>query len=622
MTPQLRRVWPLALAIGLFPLFSLADEPSADDEQPGVTPMARGPVHEAFAQPSNSKPEPSQVVPNKPPAPIKELPPDQKPKGEDVIWVPGYWAWDMEKKDFLWVSGIWRVPPPNRKWVPGYWHETDQGWQYIAGFWANAKQADLKYTDPPPASMDNGANTPPPDADRSWVPGTWLWRDGEWVWRAGFWNQNYSGWTYQPPNYTWTPNGYLFTDGYWDYGLSDRGLLFAPVCFAQPYWNDPSWCYTPYCAVNCNSLLSCLWYGPGCGSYWFGNCYGSFWRGCGFQPWCVQGPRCHDGLWASARWNNRNNNGWANGQRQDFVGRFNGTSARPATTLAGQNAQARIAGQGGNHGQHPLVTPLNKLGNSAGLTKVSRDQMDRHRGEANHGQQASNQRGRSEGMARSTGQNTVKVPPAVNHLASNMPTKSSGATTGGNPARTPSAGDSMRSANNPGMHTPLSGNSGGAPKSTGSPNPPSGGAPRVAGSSNPPSGGTPRISSATPSGATQTPRIITPSSSATQGPRITSSAPNGSPAPRISNYGPTGSSASVAPRSIAAPAPSMPARAPISGGGAPAMSRAPSMGGPAPSMSRAPSMGGMGGGARMAPSGGGGRGGMSGGGGRGGGGRR
>lgn len=33
------------------------------------------------------------------------LPPDQKPEGDDVAWIPGYWAWDDERNDFLWVSG-------------------------------------------------------------------------------------------------------------------------------------------------------------------------------------------------------------------------------------------------------------------------------------------------------------------------------------------------------------------------------------------------------------------------------------------------------------------------------------------------------------------------------------
>lgn len=52
---------------------------------------------------------------------IEEVPPEQKPTGDNVDWIPGYWAWDDERTDFLWVSGIWRSLPPGRQWVSGYW---------------------------------------------------------------------------------------------------------------------------------------------------------------------------------------------------------------------------------------------------------------------------------------------------------------------------------------------------------------------------------------------------------------------------------------------------------------------------------------------------------------------
>src|SRR5438093_741814 len=83
----------------------------ADD---GVDVQARGPVHEACAQPCERNPGPTAVVPKKPPAPVPEEPPDQKPKGDNVQWIPGYWAWDTDKNDFLWVSGYWDYPLADR----------------------------------------------------------------------------------------------------------------------------------------------------------------------------------------------------------------------------------------------------------------------------------------------------------------------------------------------------------------------------------------------------------------------------------------------------------------------------------------------------------------------------
>src|SRR5262245_17118853 len=57
--------------------------PDGDSQQaPGLQPevQARGPVHEAFAQPSTA-PRPGIAVPRQPPESIQEMPPDQKPEG-------------------------------------------------------------------------------------------------------------------------------------------------------------------------------------------------------------------------------------------------------------------------------------------------------------------------------------------------------------------------------------------------------------------------------------------------------------------------------------------------------------------------------------------------------------
>src|SRR5262245_40869295 len=73
--------------------------------QQGVEVLARGPIHEAFATPT-ADPAPTKSVPKKPPAPLDEMPPDEKPDG-NVTWIGGYWAWDEDRKEFIWVSGTW-----------------------------------------------------------------------------------------------------------------------------------------------------------------------------------------------------------------------------------------------------------------------------------------------------------------------------------------------------------------------------------------------------------------------------------------------------------------------------------------------------------------------------------
>ncbi len=99
----------------------------APAQQEGIEVLARGPIHEAFAEPVDNRPKPGRVVPKQPPDPIEELPPDQKPAGDNVQWLPGYWAWDDDRNDFIWVSGIWRNLPPGRQWAPGHWIEARHG---------------------------------------------------------------------------------------------------------------------------------------------------------------------------------------------------------------------------------------------------------------------------------------------------------------------------------------------------------------------------------------------------------------------------------------------------------------------------------------------------------------
>ena len=149
MTPHLRKLAPagllcaLAVGLALTPAPAPAQPPVPGQPpaaQPGVDPntgqevLARGPVHEAYAS-TYEQPAATPVIPKTPPAPIEELPPDEKPEGDNVQWMPGYWHWDEERSDFIWISGFWRVPPPGRVWVPGHWVARRNGYVWIEGHW-------------------------------------------------------------------------------------------------------------------------------------------------------------------------------------------------------------------------------------------------------------------------------------------------------------------------------------------------------------------------------------------------------------------------------------------------------------------------------------------------------
>jgi hypothetical protein len=310
--------------------------PLPDQSEPGIIVQTKGPVHEAYAQPGDVKPEPGAIVARRPPDPIPEEPPEQKPEGDNVQWIPGYWAYDSDRSDFLWVSGFWRVPPPGRRWVSGHWAEARGGWQWVAGFWAAENQEQVPYVADVPDSLDNGPSVPAPSDDSLYVPGVWVPRDERFLWRPGYWMNPQQDLVWNNACYSWTPNGYLFNDGYWDYPLADRGLLFAPVCFNQPFWNTPGWCYRPHYCLNWGGVLASLFVRPGCGHYYFGNYYGTHYGSLGFRPWYAYGARSHDSLYGYYNWAHRGDRGWYAGLHSAYFGPNRLRTVTPLNQWRGQ----------------------------------------------------------------------------------------------------------------------------------------------------------------------------------------------------------------------------------------------------------------------------------------------
>ena len=318
-TPSTRLLFASTL-VGLFAAGALVAQPP-DPPQPlpppppaptaapapagpaaGPQALARGPLHEAFGRPVVFDPKPGPVAPKAPPDPVEELPPDQKPEGENVRWIPGYWHWDDEAKDFIWVSGFWRAVPPGRAWVPGYWTPTPQGYQWVSGYWAADGQQESEYLPPPPGSLEAGPPTDPPGADHLWSPGTWVWQGDRYLWRPGTWIAANPDWVWVPAHYGWTPGGYVFTDGYWDYPLLRRGLPFAPVRFGGGL--RPGLGFTPGSVLNLANLATALFARPRFGQYYFGDYFGPGYQQSGFLPWyALAGSRAgYDPLFAYTNW--------------------------------------------------------------------------------------------------------------------------------------------------------------------------------------------------------------------------------------------------------------------------------------------------------------------------------
>lgn len=246
----------------------------------------RGPIHEAFAEQYNQDPTPGIVISRQPPEPIEELPPDVRPDGRDIEWIGGYWAWDEDTEDFFWVSGIWREVPQGFRWVPGYWSETSNGYQWVSGTWVSEQTEEIEYlAEAPPETLEAGPVGNAPTAEHFWIPGCWNWRTTRYVWRPGYWSGGYASWVWIPARYIWTPRGYFFTNGYWDYPLPQRGILFAPYYFRRPFQVVRGYRYTPRIVVATAALQWQFWVRPGYRHYYFGDYYDGRYAGRGFYPW-------------------------------------------------------------------------------------------------------------------------------------------------------------------------------------------------------------------------------------------------------------------------------------------------------------------------------------------------
>ena len=236
------------------------------------------------------------VIPKQPPDPIQEMPPDQKPAGQNVQWIPGYWSWDVSRNDYLWVSGIWREPPPNSQWVPGYWHQVDGGNQWVSGTWipvstgpaqgqaqAQARPAVL------PARRRRRASKRA-RTRRSRIPTspgrpvTGRGKGSSYAWRPGFWAAVQPNWIWMPAHYVWTPSGYLFVPGYWDLPVANRGLMFAPVYYPQPVYAQPSFVFTPSISIVGSAVTANLFVPAGTNQYLFGNFYAQNFVSVGITP--------------------------------------------------------------------------------------------------------------------------------------------------------------------------------------------------------------------------------------------------------------------------------------------------------------------------------------------------
>ncbi len=314
---------------GLMPqsLIAANQPPPLQDD---IQVLASGPIHEAFAEAVVFDPEPGIVTAKQPPPDIEEIPPSQKPEG-DVEWIPGYWAWDDERGDYIWISGIWRVPPPGRQWVPGYWNPVRNGHQWVSGYWAIDSEGSAEYLPEPPATVEVGPSSRAPSSDFIWIPGCWVWHYGRYAWRPGYWSRVNPDWVWVPAHYIWTPRGYIYSSGYWDYTIVRRGILFAPVILPPRVFIGFHFVFTPGFVIHVSVFDDALFLRPRYRHYYYGDYYAAHYYHMGIYPWFSLHSRrvAYDPIYVRQRWHHRHDYSWERRLETTFQERRNREELRP-----------------------------------------------------------------------------------------------------------------------------------------------------------------------------------------------------------------------------------------------------------------------------------------------------
>jgi hypothetical protein len=326
-------VMVLLIAAGLLHSIAIGQPPPIPaQEQPEV--LTRGPVHEAFSEPVILDVQTSLVAPNQPPVDIDEMPPAEMPQGDNIVWIPGYWSWDGDRNNYIWVSGCWRAAPPNMSWVPGYWSQESDGWEWIAGFWTSANIQDIEYLPEPPAYDNEQPSGRPPSPDDIWVPSCQYWHQDRYVDRPGYWLMANPDWVWTPSHYIRTPRGYIFCEGHWDYPLENRGVLFAPVYFSPYFYGRTGYIYSPNIVLDLGVLTVNMFTYPRYSHYYFGDYYDDSYLSMGIFPRyeVVQIHTWYDPTYVYDRWHHRNEPRWEDSRRQEYDRYRGNKDIRPPRT--------------------------------------------------------------------------------------------------------------------------------------------------------------------------------------------------------------------------------------------------------------------------------------------------
>jgi hypothetical protein len=182
--------------------------------------------HDALRAAEAPRPLDRARAPKEPPAPIAERPSGARPERR-AQWVPGYWDWDPARAEYVWMGGLWQVPPPGTIWAGSRWMRDGDGWYRRPGFWSRARgplgvpttasdgRAPAWRMTGPPADHPADKVADAPGADYFFVAGHYA-PDGDQLrWKPGFWTRGHAGWDWIPARWVRRPSGWEFRAGRW-----------------------------------------------------------------------------------------------------------------------------------------------------------------------------------------------------------------------------------------------------------------------------------------------------------------------------------------------------------------------------------------------------------------------
>jgi hypothetical protein len=257
--------------------------------------------------------------------------------------------------------------------MPGSWRKAAGGYQWVAGYWAEPEQPETQYLPAPPAPIETGPSVPAPGPDYVYVPGSWVYSTNRYLWRPGIWTAFRPGWVWIPAHYRWTPVGYVFVDGYWDYALRDRGILFSPVYIDRRYCYRPRWYYSPSFVVYDECLFGALFVRPGCAHYYFGDYFEARYTRLGYRSWfSVSFSRgyTYDPLFSYYSVHYRRDPHWAPAIREVYVARYAGDMPRPPVRV-GVSVNFNFNTFAGNPAMRQKYTNITRTTNIVNVTNVT-----------------------------------------------------------------------------------------------------------------------------------------------------------------------------------------------------------------------------------------------------------